>query len=116
MDSISALLEALKRSQSDARGSLPDMKDAKPVAARVSIVKAVPAEDAPDMGDEDMPEPEGEDEGDDAGRNAAIVDRLEQDYPDIYRRLCREVDAGEHDPDEPDGDEMPDLGSLTSRY
>jgi hypothetical protein len=133
MNSIQALLEALKRSGGS--GGMPDDDDSpgEPIAAKLSILKAVPDKggddsDAPDTSDmDDMFSPDsGQAEQDDAGMdqdsdqdsdqdddqdnamNAKIVGALQAMYPQVYDKLCKVV--GSSDDDDQGGDN--DLSNL----
>jgi hypothetical protein len=109
MDSISALLEALKRGDAGKGLDLPGGDDAKPIAAKVSILKAVPMHGDPMGGDDDDehaldlhgmdddamgPSDEMHDDSDagaDARDNAQIVAGLQTMYPEIYDKICKTV-------------------------
>ena len=116
MDSISALLEALKRGDAGKGLDLPGGDEAKPIAAKVSILKAVPMHGDPMGGDDDdhaldlhgmdgdamgpsdqMPD---DDASADARDNAQIVAGLQSMYPEIYDKICKSVlgdDGGDMD-------------------
>jgi hypothetical protein len=105
LDSIQALLEALKRSEN--KSGLPGDDDGEPIAAKVSVLKAKPIGADPDadadndtsmMGDKDMDMMDMDmdqdtDQGDDkeAAHNAQVVDVLQSDYPQIYAKIEKQL-------------------------
>lgn len=99
---MDALMEALKKAGSSGISSTPG----KPVAAKLSVMKAMPmdgmsddalgADAGADSGeDESSPEDGQEDE-----RNEQIVMALQTDYPAIYAKLSKQVDGAATPPDD----------------
>jgi hypothetical protein len=115
MDSISALLEALKRGDAGKGLDLPDDDSgAKPIAAKISILKAMPLGKGDDDDDEHaldlhgmddggmddvMPDKlaglsemhDDSDAGQDAHDNEQIVSALQTMFPEIYAKICKTV-------------------------
>lgn len=120
-NSIDALLEALKRSEGSS--GLPGVDDTPgtPVAAKLSVMKAVPldrsAKGGADMSDlsdhgmgadlDQLPDDMNDhmtgnqdDDGDgdaDAKQNAQIVGALQDQYPSIYDKIMKSLDKGSPD-------------------
>jgi hypothetical protein len=117
LDSIQALLEALKRTES--QGGLPgDDTPGQPIAAKLSVLKAVPKGDVPDTSgmsddalaplpsdlnaaspDDGGPTPDAGADADkdnpkEVQRNAEIVDALQDQYPTIYDKIMKQLSAG----------------------
>lgn len=121
LNSIDALLEALKRTEGAARKGI-DLGKAKPVAVKVDMLRAIPAHDdaaddeeatgTPDddamaafkgmgnavkeMGDESerrnyAPAPMQDDTDIAPAHHAAIVGRLQSDYPHILQSIMDEL-------------------------
>ena len=129
MDSISALLEAFKRGDAGKGLDLPGGDDAKPIAAKVSILKAMPLGKADDGDDEHsldlhglddggmddvMPDhamgglpDHGDDTSEEAQDNAQIVGALQSMYPEVYDKICKMV-LGD---DGSDADDMLSMGA-----
>jgi hypothetical protein len=111
LNSIQALLDALKRSESD--GGLPgdDSPPGKPIAAKISVMRAIPKDKLSDDGMDDMSPDDmlGDTDADaDADaeqdqqdqRNADMVSALQEQYPAIYAKLDKQL--GKSDSAQPD--------------
>lgn len=132
LDSIQALLEALKRSEG--KGGLPgDDEDlGEPIAAKISVMHAVPdkgkggAPDTSSLSDDalgasddsdsdsslgdmsDMMSSETDDDDEKENeQNAQIVDVLQDQYPTIYAKIMKQVSTS----DQGSGDEAADSAS-----
>jgi hypothetical protein len=117
LDSIQALLEALK--QAEAKGGLPgDDDEGQPIAAKLSVIKAKPldgddqgmADDMNDlvsgMGSDDDQDQNSDQDSRQDQYNAQMVDMLQDQYPQIYAKLDKalKLDPSYQSPDQsPDG-------------
>jgi len=117
MPAISALLDALKRSESKFGVGKDDEDEAgEPIAAKLSILHAKPVDGSdPDADGDTDPTADAPDDtadsdsGEDAEQNAAIVSALQDQYPQIYSKLLKSVSQ----PSDDQGDGA-DMGSSLS--
>jgi len=75
MDSISALLEALKRAEGKARDGMDFEGDGKPIAAKISVIKAEPI----------------------GARDAGQENQSDMDQMDMFRGMANGIEDEGHD-------------------
>lgn len=108
---ISSMLEALKRLEDEHQSAGVDEMSGKPAATAIEIknVKPIDGDDGSDLSDMlggddlgDMADDQGDD-GDDAAQNAAIVDVLQSQYPDIYSKISKSIGGDDESADQSSG-------------
>lgn len=109
MDAIDRLLSS---GDDDEQNHSGDGDPSKKPALEIEMTSMHPGDDMGDFGDmadfgEPSPDEHDEADQDDSARDAMVVQVLQDQYPQIYDKVCQIVDRG-HNP----GDDSPDQGSV----